>query len=236
MPFTRAHTLQLEILDARIASHLERDVVLVLEHPAVFTMGRRGGCDNLKVSPSFLADSGIELHHIERGGDITFHGPGQLVAYPVTDLKATGGGVLDFVEKLEETMIRTVADWGIKAARDPRNRGVWVNDKKLGSIGIAVRRGVAFHGIALNVDLSLEPFSWINPCGLEGIGVTTMNLEGKKRASLKKVKTALKMHFEEIFSVIFEDVTIDTLKGNKNAAWNSQTTLAEKTPHRRSRL
>ena len=212
MAFAPAHKLQLEILDARIASHLQRDVVLFLEHPAVFTTGRRGGYDHLKVSPSFLADSGMGLHHIERGGDITFHGPGQLVVYPIMDLKSTDVGVLGFVEKLEEIMIRTVSDWGIKATRDPRNRGVWVNDKKLGSIGIAIRRGITFHGIALNVDLSLEPFSWINPCGLEGIGVTTMNLEGKKSAAVGQVRATLKKYFEEIFSISFKDVNIDKLR------------------------
>lgn len=210
--FTTAHELQLEILDARITSRLQRDVVLFLEHPAVFTMGRRGGCDNLKVSPSFLADSGIGLHHIERGGDITFHGPGQLVLYPIVNLKASGVGVLDFVERLEEVMIRTAAAWGIEAGRDSRNRGVWVGGRKLGSIGIAVRRGVAFHGMALNVDLPLEPFSWINPCGLEGIGVTTMNLEGGGPTTVTAVKSALKKQYEAVFSVIFEHITMDNLK------------------------
>jgi len=212
MAFTRAHELQLEILEARIAGNLKTDTVLLLEHPAVFTMGRRGGYDNLKVSTSFLADSGIRLHHIERGGDITFHGPGQLVLYPVMNLKATGFGVLGFVEKLEEVMVRTAADWGITATRDPRNRGVWVDNNKMGSIGIAVRRGVAFHGMALNVDLSLEPFSWINPCGLAGIGVTSMNLEGEKPAAVGEVKTVLKKHFEDVFSVIFLDIDINSLK------------------------
>lgn len=212
MAFTQTHKLQLEILETRIAGHIQKDVVLFLEHPPVFTMGRRGGQENLKVSPSFLADSGIRLHHIERGGDITFHGPGQLVLYPVMNLKTTGIGVLGFVEKLEEAMIRTAADWGITATRDPRNHGVWVNNKKMGSIGIAVRRGIAFHGMALNVDLSLEPFSWINPCGLEGIGVTTMNLEGKKPATVNGVKTVLKKHFEDVFSITFHDITINHLK------------------------
>ena len=212
MSFTRAHKLQLEILDARIASHIRRNAVLFLEHPPVFTIGRRGGHDNLNVSPSFLVDAGIQLHHIERGGDITFHGPGQLVVYPIMNLKTTGAGVLDLVEKLEEAMIRTAADWGIAATRDPRNRGAWVQNKKLGSIGIAVRRGIAFHGMALNVDLSLEPFSWITPCGLEGVDVTTMNLEAKKSATVKEVKIVLKNHFEEIFSLTFEDITINKLK------------------------
>lgn len=212
MAFTPAHKLQLDILEALISEKIRKDVVLFLEHPAVFTMGRRGGCDNLKVSTSFLADSGIGLHHIERGGDITFHGPGQLVVYPIVNLKATSLSVLSFVEKLEAAMIRTAADWGIAATRDPRNRGVWVDNKKMGSIGIAVRRGIAFHGIALNVDPSLEPFSWINPCGLEGIGVTAMCQESGKPASVKEIKSVLKKHFEDIFSIIFQDIAIEQLK------------------------
>lgn len=210
--FTRAHRLQLEILESRIANHIHRDVVFVMEHPSVFTVGRRGSIDNLKVPRSFLDDSGIEIHHIERGGDITFHGPGQLVVYPIIHLKKSGLGVLSFVEKLEEAMIRTAEDWGIPAVRDPRNRGVWVKNRKMGSIGISVRRGVTFHGLALNVDLPLEPFSWINPCGLQDIDVTAMNRATNRSISMEDVKTAMKSHMESIFSFSFQAIELDNLK------------------------
>ena len=212
MDFKQAHALQLEVIEARTANRIGRDVLLFLEHPPVITMGRRGGWDNLKVTPSFLADSGIHLHHIERGGDITYHGPGQLVVYPIVHLKEAGLGVLGFVECLEEAMIRTAADWGIPAGRDPRNRGVWVGESKMGSIGIAVRRGIAFHGLALNVDLSLKPYAWITPCGLPGIGMTSMNLEANKPATVSEVKSTLRHYFEEVFCITLQDINLYNLK------------------------
>lgn len=212
MEFVQAHGLQLEILEAKISGRMKKDIVLLVEHPAVFTMGRRGKCTNLKAPPSFLSDSGIGLHRIERGGDITFHGPGQLVAYPIMNLKQSNIGVLDFVDKLEESMIRTLTNWGIRATRDSRNRGVWVNEKKIGSVGIAIRRGISFHGMALNVNLPLEPFSWINPCGLEGIGVTAMSLEARKPVAVMEVKAVLKKHFEDIFSILIQDINIFQVK------------------------
>ena len=155
MDYRESWALQLRLVDARKDDLLKNDVVLFLEHPAVFTLGRRGGHANLKVTESFLASRGIPLVHVERGGDITYHGPGQLVAYPVVHLRAMGLGVLPFVEGLEEIMIRTAAEWAIKAERNPRNRGAWVGPNKIGSIGIAVRRSVSFHGLALKILIRL---------------------------------------------------------------------------------
>jgi lipoate-protein ligase B len=109
--------------------------------------------------------------------------------------------VTEFVERLEEVMIRTAAQWGVPARRDPRNRGVWVGNSKLGSIGIAVRRGITFHGFAFNVNVSLEPFTWINPCGLKGIGVTSLELELSRSLPLSDVRAAVKSSVESVFGV-----------------------------------
>ena len=155
-------------------------VVLLLEHPPVFTLGQRGGMENLKVTQAFLERSGISVIQAERGGSITYHGPGQLVVYPVIDLKQAGVSVAGYVEALEEVMIRTAGDWNISAGRNPAGRGVWVGTAKLGSIGIRVRRTVAFHGLALNVSVSLTPFDWINPCGLEGVAHDIHGSRGAK--------------------------------------------------------
>lgn len=212
LDFTHAHRFQLEIYEARRENRIDQDVMLFMEHSPVFTVGRRGRHDNLLVSQSFLANAGIGLHHIERGGDITFHGPGQLVLYPIIHLKKAGLGVLGFVERLEEVMIRTAADWGIPAVRDSRNRGVWVGNSKLGSIGIAVRRGITFHGLALNVDLSLEPFSWINPCGLKGVNVTAMNLEADRPVEMDTIKATMRKHLESVFSMSFQDIPMKKMK------------------------
>jgi len=212
MDFPRVHSLQLEIVDARISGKIGRDVVLLLEHPPVFTIGRRGGRAHLKVSSSFLKDAGMDLLHIERGGDITFHGPGQLVLYPIFQLRRAGLGVVDFVRKLEEVMLRSAMDAGVSSERNVRNHGIWVGDRKLGFVGIAVRRSTSFHGIALNVDLPLIPFTWIDPCGLENVHVTSLNLEADYTVKIDEMKMAFRKHLEDIFSIDLKVVTLDKLK------------------------
>ena len=189
-----------------------KDIVLLLEHPRVFTLGRRGGLENLTVSGDFLEKAGVPVIHVERGGDITFHGPGQVVMYPILDLRDARLGVVDYVELLEEVMIRTASDWGIEAGRNPLNRGVWVGNNKLGSIGIAIRKGISFHGMAFNVNLSLEPFGWINPCGLQNIGITSMERELARKLSMDKVREAVKRHVETIFSVKLVKTELEKLK------------------------
>jgi lipoate-protein ligase B len=199
--YTKAYGLQLSLVDARSAGTIDRNVVLVLEHPPVFTLGRRGGLGNLTVPEGLLERAGIPLVHVERGGDITFHGPGQLVAYPLIDLRAARLGVSDYVGALEEVMIRVAAQWGIEAGRNALNRGVWAGDRKLGSIGIAIRRGISFHGLALNVNISLEPFEWINPCGLRGTAMTSMERELSSSIPMDRIRNAVKEHMEKVFGV-----------------------------------
>ena len=138
LEYREAWELRTSLVDARKKRIIDRDLILLLEHPPVFTLGRRGGLDDLTVSPDLLEKSGIPVVQVERGGVITFHGPGQLIMYPIIDLNAARMRVVDYVEKLEEIMIRAVVDSGIIAERNPLNRGIWVGNKKLGSIGIAV--------------------------------------------------------------------------------------------------
>ncbi|MEJ2221521.1 MAG: lipoyl(octanoyl) transferase LipB, partial [Desulfobacterales bacterium] len=125
------------------------------------------------------------------------------VAYPIVDLQSARIKVVDFVSGLEEVMLRTAAHWGIAAGRNSANRGIWVGPHKMGSIGIAVRRGISFHGLALNVRTDLTPFSWIQPCGLKDVGMTTMQREIKQKLSIQQVRTVLKKHFEKVFGVKF---------------------------------
>jgi len=195
--------LQTDLVDARKAGAFDQDIVFLLEHSPVFTLGRSGGKENLRVTESFLEKSGIPIVHVERGGNITYHGPGQLVGYPVINLKSLKLGVLDYVTNLEEVMIRTVADWEIEAERNSLNRGIWVDNNKIGAIGVAVRRSITFHGFALNVNVSLEPFGWIHPCGLEGICATSMEMETKSDTpvSVEQVKVRLKHHLCEVFQI-----------------------------------
>ena len=206
-----AWRFQVQLVAARQKACLEKDVVLFLEHPPVFTMGRRGQRKHLAVSMDFLEKSGIELHEVERGGDITYHGPGQLVVYPIIRLTELGLGVVDFVERLEEVMIRTVAQWGIKATRNPLNRGVWIGNDKLGSIGIAVRRGITFHGLALNVNPNLAHFGWITPCGLSGIKMTRMSSHAANKLTMAEVKTVMRGHWEHLFNVTLKETSMASL-------------------------
>jgi lipoate-protein ligase B len=201
--YREAWELQGKLIAARKERVLEKDIVLFLEHPPVFTLGRRGGRECLLVSEEFLEKSGVQVIQVERGGNITFHGPGQLVAYPIVDLQSARIKVVDFVSGLEEVMLRTAAHWGIAAGRNSANRGIWVGPHKMGSIGIAVRRGISFHGLALNVRTDLTPFSWIQPCGLKDVGMTTMQREIKQKLSIQQVRTVLKKHFEKVFGVKF---------------------------------
>ena len=201
LEYRKAWNLQTSLVDARKKRIFDRDIILLLEHPPVFTLGRRGGMDDLIVSPDLLEKSGIPVIQVERGGVITFHGPGQLIMYPIIDLNAARMRVLDYVERLEEVMIRTVADLGIAAERNPLNRGIWVGNKKLGSIGIAIRRGICFHGMSLNVNISMKHFGWMNPCGLKGVEISSIQRELSHKVSMSKVYGAIKNHVESVFGV-----------------------------------
>ena len=199
--YDEAWNIQTDIVGARNRGELNADTILVLEHPAVFTLGRRGGTENLLVSEKFLEEYGIAVTQVERGGNITYHGPGQLVVYPIIDIEAAKVSVVNFVHALEEVMLQTAAVWGIEAERNSTNHGIWVGNQKLGSIGIALRRGISFHGLALNVNLDLTPFSWIQPCGLQGVQMTSMAKELSGQVSMREVQEVIKEKFQMIFGI-----------------------------------
>ena len=201
--YREAWQLQTDLIVARKERILQNDIVLFVEHPAVFTLGRRGGRECLLVSEKFLEHAGIQVIQVERGGNITFHGPGQLVAYPIVDLQAARIKVVDFVSGLEEVMLRSAQNWRVVAERNAANRGIWVGPNKMGSIGIAVRRGISFHGLALNVNTDLTPFSWIQPCGLKDVGMTSMQKETGFRLPMDEVRAVLKKQFESVFGIRF---------------------------------
>ena len=211
--YSEASALQDKLVKARGDRIIETDIVLFLEHSPVFTLGRRGRWNNLTVSKDFLERAGIPVIPAERGGDITYHGPGQLVGYPIVDLSQARLKAFDYVNRLEEVMIRAAAEWGIRPSRNPLNRGVWIDGNKLGSIGIAVRHGISFHGFALNVNIDLKPFEWINPCGLRGIGMTSMAQETSQSISMEQVREAIKHHMKTIFRVELVRVSLSELLG-----------------------
>ncbi|MCP3951900.1 MAG: lipoyl(octanoyl) transferase LipB [Desulfobacterales bacterium] len=200
VPYGEALDLQYRLAD-KVRSGKRAGTVLFLEHAPVFTLGKRGGRENLTVSDDFLAARDVAVFETERGGNITYHGPGQLVVYPIINLKATGLGVADYVERLEEVMLRTALDWGVRAERNAKNRGIWIENNKLGSIGIAVKRGIALHGLALNVTTDLAPFGWINPCGLTDIGIISLAMAGAVDITIEKVRDVLAAHMAAVFNI-----------------------------------
>jgi lipoate-protein ligase B len=199
--YRKALDLQLAVVAAKTTGRLDADVVLCLEHPRVFTLGRRGGRENLCVDDAFLAQKGVAVMPTDRGGNITYHGPGQMVVYPIIHLNRRRLKVVEFVTGLEQAMIRTAGHWGIDAGTDPANRGVWLDGDKLGSIGITVRRGVSFHGLALNVNTDMEPFGWINPCGLDRIRMTSFQRHLGAPVSMAEARQAMATHLAAIFGM-----------------------------------
>ena len=210
--YNHARKLQSDLVAAKVSRSNSQDIILFLEHPAVFTLGRRGGRDHLLVSESFLKQSGIPIVQVERGGYITFHGPGQLVVYFIINLEARRLGVTDFVEALEEIMLRTVRTWGLTAQRNKKNPGIWMGNSKMGSIGIALRKGISFHGLALNVNVDLTPFSWIQPCGLPGVSMTSVKQERGQEIPMDVVRNAVKENFKSVLGLGLNDISYSDLQ------------------------
>jgi len=169
----------------------EREWLLYPDHPPVLTVGRSPSEGNLKVPRERLAERGIEVFEVARGGDITWHGPGQLVGYTICDLDRFGHDLHRFLRELEQALLDALAGWGIEGRRVPGRTGIWVGDDKIASIGVAVRRWVTYHGFALNVCPDLSGFDLIHPCGLHGIRMATLaGLLGEKAPSLDAARRA----------------------------------------------
>ncbi len=172
-PYLPLWDWQREAAAARAADRI-RDTLLLLEHDHVYTIGRRGDETNLLVDAETLAALGAPCHRIDRGGDITYHGPGQLVGYPIVRLRGAGRAVRQYIGGLEAALVATAGHFGVEAAPVPGRTGVWVGREKLAAIGVTVRHGVAYHGFALNVTTDLTYFRHIVPCGLPDGGVTSL--------------------------------------------------------------
>ena len=176
----------------------DTDYLFLLEHPPVLTLGRGADGSNVVASPEWLASRGFEVHETDRGGDVTYHGPGQIVAYPVVDLSGRPD-VRRFVADLEEAMIRTCADWGVAAGRHPEHRGAWVGTRKVGAVGVHLSRWITSHGFAFNVATDLSAFDLIVPCGIRGRGVTSLERLLGRTAPLDEVMDRLATHFAAVY-------------------------------------
>ncbi len=206
VPYNTALELQKTLLHLRKANRIE-NALLLLEHPPVITLGRNAKLDNVLASPEFLAQRGVELHEIDRGGDVTFHGPGQLVAYPIFDLRSFEPkvGAVEFVRRLEEVLIRTCGDFGIGTQRIKGLTGVWTYalrnkpEAKIAAIGVHISRAVTTHGFALNVSTDLDYFTMIVPCGIGNKPVTSMERELQKSLTIDEVSTSASRNFGRVF-------------------------------------
>ena len=180
---------------------------LFVEHPHVYTLGKSGHMENLLIDEAALAKKGASFYKINRGGDITYHGPGQIVGYPIIDLENFFTDIHKYLRSLEEVIIRTLADYGIKGERSEGETGVWLDvgtpfARKICAIGVRASRWVTMHGFALNVNTDLGYFDNIIPCGIRGKAVTSLNVElSKEKVDTEEVKTLILKHFEEIFGV-----------------------------------
>jgi lipoate-protein ligase B len=200
--YGEALELQRTIAPLRISGEIPEDVLLLLEHPPVVTLGRSSKAAHLVSSPEFLASHGVEVFEVERGGDVTFHGPGQLVGYPIFDLKRHKQDLHWYLRQVEEALIVAVAKVGVVAERRGGYTGVWTNDRKLASIGVHIRDWVTWHGFALNVTTDLSYFDLIVPCGIPGVKMTSLALEKREDPpDLASASSAVISAFAAVFEL-----------------------------------
>ncbi|MBI2264281.1 MAG: lipoyl(octanoyl) transferase LipB [Armatimonadetes bacterium] len=198
--------LQEELVEQRREGRIP-DTLLLLEHPPVITFGRRRNQDHVLASPGFLTSRGVEVFETSRGGDVTYHGPGQLVGYPILDLRERHKDlgalklVPGYLRGLEEVLIRTVESFGVRGERVQGLTGVWCGEKKIAAIGVHISRWITSHGFALNVNPNLEHFDWIVPCGIHDRGVTSLSRELGQEVALEEVSCTVVEHFKEIFGL-----------------------------------
>jgi len=196
--YGQAYKFQEKLLEQRIRGEIP-DTLLLLEHPPTLTIGKGQDLENLLVSSEELKKRGISLFPTDRGGSITWHGPGQIVGYLIFDIKQRNRDIRKFINDLEEVIIRTLADLSIQAGRDERHVGVWVGQEKIAAIGVKVRRWVTKHGFALNVNNDLSHFSLINPCGITNKGVTSVAKLLYRNVPMENVINRLLINFSDVF-------------------------------------
>ena len=203
MPYEQAREAQRRLEEKRQRDEIS-DALLLLEHPPVYTRGRRATADELPMGREWYELQGIEVRDTDRGGRVTYHGPGQLVAYPIVSLRPYGDDVLAYVRGLERVMISALGKHGVEAALIEGQTGVWVlpgagEQRKIGSIGVHVSRGVTTHGLAVNVSNDLQPFEWIVPCGIEGCRVTSLSRELGGEQSVDAFAETIAARFGAVF-------------------------------------
>jgi lipoyl(octanoyl) transferase len=206
VPYKEALDLQRALVEERRSGRIP-DILLLLQHPPVLTLGTRPEANraNIIATPERLADLGVDVHETGRGGDVTYHGPGQIVGYPILDLRPDRCDVHRYVRDLEEVMVRVCADYGLKAGRITGMTGAWIGAEKIGAIGVRISRWITSHGFAFNVTTNLDHFRLIVPCGIADRGVTSLARALGRAVGIEEVEDAFVHHFAETFSMIAPD-------------------------------
>ena len=211
VPYEEAFALQKRLVTMRSQDSI-CDTLILLEHPPVFTVTRKATLKNILASPDELQDKGISLCKTNRGGDITYHGPGQIVGYPIMNLKDHGKDLHKYIRSIEEIIISLLMDYGITAHRDKANPGVWIGDEKIAAIGIAVKSSwTTMHGFAFNVNPDLNHYSLIVPCGLTNKGITSLSKLLGTPISMEEVREKLVHHYAEVFKLSTRKITLEEL-------------------------
>jgi lipoyl(octanoyl) transferase len=211
MQYVPAFSIQQEALQARMQGRLP-PTVLLQETPPTFTIGRSGSRENVLASPEELKARGIEVIEVDRGGDVTYHGPGQLIASPLFYLGDLDVNANQYMHRLEDVLAYALAAFGLTARRHAAYPGAWIGQEKIGAVGIGVRHGYTFHGISLNVNLDLLPFGWINPCGVARMPVTSMQAALGHPVEMQKVRAVLRTALEAVFGVQLRPRTVVELQ------------------------
>lgn len=207
--YQEALDIQLKIFDLVYNNELD-GVLLILEHKPVLTMGIRTDNENLLVSEEYLTNMGVELYKTDRGGDITFHGPGQIVAYPIVRIKDFKLRLSEYMHNLEKVIIETCSSYGVKAHSRPEFPGVWVQDSKICAIGVKAKRFITYHGLAFNISTDKKYFNLINPCGITEYPVSCLH-EFVKTPNIEEVKDIVIEKFNKVFGVTFKPSTLDDI-------------------------
>jgi lipoic acid synthetase len=210
-PYDGALRLQHQVVAARREGRVP-DTLILLQHPPVITLGRRGNEHNILVSSAWLAEHNIEVHRVERGGDVTYHGPGQLVGYPIMDLRQHGEDVGGYMHRLEEVLIRALGEFGIDAGHSPGNIGVWLDEqRKIAALGARIEKWITYHGFALNVGADSFHSQLIVPCGLVDKEVTSMEETLGRKMDMGRVRRSVVRSFAAVFGVDPREVALEDL-------------------------
>ena len=212
--YEECYRIQKDLVRKRRLGRIE-DSLILAEHNDVFTIGRTGDMANVIVEYDKLLSCGIKVLRVDRGGDVTYHGPGQIVAYPIVDLKASGRDLHRYLRDLEESAIRFLGDYSVCGERVENKTGVWVSGKKVASVGVGASNWVTFHGMSVNINCDLKFFGMINPCGMKDVEMTSLEEVKGRAVEISEVKTGILKHLKEIFDF-----------GDGKYGYNRETVLA----------